>query len=98
MLGTRGGSVGVYKGPFAQRLLRYFKQRGLRAEIVDLTGRSDHFSFEQIGVPTGGLFAGVDNCYHARCDRLGTVDLTLLKRLTSAAAFGVASIAPIRGG
>ena len=60
MLATRGGSVGVYKGPFAQRLLSYFKQRGLHAEIVDLTGRSDHFPFEQIGVPTGGLFAGVD--------------------------------------
>jgi len=89
---------GVYKGPFAQRLLAYFKQRGQRAEIVDLTGRSDHFSFEQIGVPTGGLFAGVDNCYHARCDRLDAVDLTLLKRLASAAAFGVASIAPIRAG
>ena len=28
MLGTRGGSAGVYKGPFAQRLLGYFKQRG----------------------------------------------------------------------
>ena len=98
MLGTRGGSAGVYQGPFAQRLLGYFKQRGQRAEIVDLTGRSDHFPFEQIGVPTGGLFAGVDNCYHARCDRLGAVDLTLLKRLASAAAFGVASIAPIRAG
>ena len=98
MLGTRGGSAGVYQGPFAQRLLGYFKQRGQRAEIVDLTGRSDHFPFEQIGVPTGGLFAGVDSCYHARCDRLGGVDLTLLKRLASAAAFGVASIAPIRAG
>ena len=53
---------------------------------------------EKIGVPTGGLFAGVDNCYHARCDRLGAVDLILLKRLASAAAFGVASIAPIRAG
>ena len=83
MLGTRGGSTGVYKGPFAQRLLGYFKQRGQRAEIVDLTGRSDHFAFEQIGVPTGGLFAGVDACYHARCDRLGGVDLRLLKRLAS---------------
>jgi Zn-dependent M28 family amino/carboxypeptidase len=96
MLGTRGGSVGVYQGRFAPRLLGYFKQRGLRAEVVDLTGRSDHFPFEQIGVPTGGLFAGVDGCYHARCDRLAAVDLTLLTRLASGAAFGVASIAPIR--
>jgi hypothetical protein len=96
MLGTRGGSVGVYKGPFAQRLLGYFKQRGLHAEIVDLTGRSDHFPFDQIGVPTGGLFAGVDACYHTRCDRLGGIDLRLLEQLASAAAFGVASIAPIR--
>ena len=96
MLGTRGGSAGVYKGPFAQRLLGYFKQRRLRAEIVDLSGRSDHFPFEQIGVPTGGLFAGVDMCYHTRCDRLGGIDFTLLRRLASAAAFGVAAIAPIR--
>jgi Zn-dependent M28 family amino/carboxypeptidase len=98
MLGTRGGSAGVYQGPFAQRLLRYFERRRQRAEIVDLTGRSDHFPFEQIGVRTGGLFAGVNGCYHARCDRLGAVDLTLLKRLASAAAFGVASIAPVRAG
>jgi Zn-dependent M28 family amino/carboxypeptidase len=96
MLGTRGGSARVYKGRFANRLLAYFQRRGLRAEVVDLTGRSDHFPFEQIGVPTGGLFAGVDSCYHARCDRLAGVDMTLLKRLASAAAFGIASIAPIR--
>ena len=98
MLGTRGGSAGVYQGPFAQRLLGYFRQRGLPAEVVDLSGRSDHFPFEQIGVPTGGLFAGTDACYHARCDRLGGIDLTLLKQLASAAAFGVASFAPIRPG
>ena len=96
MLGTRGGITGVYKGPFAQRLLRYFKQRGLAAEVVDLSGRSDGFPFEQLGLPTGGLFAGVGSCYHARCDRLAGVDLALLKRLASAAAYGVAAIAPIR--
>lgn len=96
MLGTRGGSAGVYKGRFASQLMRYFTQGGLRAEVVDLTGRSDHFPFEQIGVPTGGVFAGVDSCYHARCDRFGGVDMALLKQLSSAAAFGIASIAPIR--
>jgi Zn-dependent M28 family amino/carboxypeptidase len=96
MVGTRGGSAGVYRGPFAQRFLDYFERRGLRAEVVDLSGRSDHAPFEQIGVPTGGLFAGSDACYHARCDRLATVDLALLQRLASAAAFGVASIAPVR--
>lgn len=98
MLGTRGGSAGVYKGRFAKRMLAYFTQRGLSAEIVDLAGRSDHFPFEQIGVPTGGLFAGVNSCYHARCDRLAGVDMTLLKQLASAAAFGIASIAPMRRG
>jgi Zn-dependent M28 family amino/carboxypeptidase len=96
MLGTRGGSAGVYVGPFAERLLGYFEAQGLVAETVDLTGRSDHFPFDQIGVPTGGLFSGADGCYHARCDRLGSVDLKLLARLTSAVAFGVASIAPLR--
>ena len=70
MLASRGGSAAVYEGRYADRMLSYFKRRGLPAETVDLTGRSDHFPFEQRGVPTGGLFAGVDRCYHSACDRL----------------------------
>jgi Zn-dependent M28 family amino/carboxypeptidase len=96
MVGSRGGSAGVYKGPFAGRMLAYFTRHGIAAETVDLTGRSDHFPFEQVGIPTGGLFAGVDRCYHSACDRLGGVNMKLMTQLASAAAFSIASIAPIR--
>jgi Iap family predicted aminopeptidase len=96
MLGSNGGSAGVYQGPFAKRMLAYFKRRGLPAETVDLSGRSDHFPFEQAGIPTGGLFAGIDRCYHIACDRLGGVNMRLLTQLASAAAFSIASIAPLR--
>jgi aminopeptidase S len=96
MLGSSGGSAGVYQGPFAARFLTYFERRGLPAQAVDLEGRSDHAPFQQAGIPTGGLFAGTDRCYHAACDRLGNVNMRLLGQLASAAAYGVASIAPMR--
>jgi Zn-dependent M28 family amino/carboxypeptidase len=96
MLGTSGGSAGVYKGPYAARLLAYFARRGIPAETIDISGRSDHASFDQLGIPTGGLFAGVDRCYHAACDRLGGVNMKLLAQLASATAFAVASLAPMR--
>lgn len=96
MLGSRSHDRAVYAGPFAARFLSYFKRRGLRSETIDLTGRSDHFAFEQIGVPTGGLFAGIDSCYHRACDRIESVDFMVLEELAAAAAYGVASLAPRR--
>ena len=96
MLGTRGGRIEVYAGAFAKRIASYFSRRGQHAETVDMAGRSDHFPFEQIGISTGGLFAGIDSCYHAACDRLDNVDMKLLRSLAAGAAFGVASFAPLR--
>ena len=94
MLGTRGSLRAIYAGPYAGRWLRYFQERGLRAQVIDLSGRSDHFPFQQRGIPTGGLFAGTDICYHAACDRLSGVNGALLNELAAAAAFGVAEFAP----
>jgi Iap family predicted aminopeptidase len=94
MLGTRGSLRAVYAGPYAEMWLRYFQQEGLRAQAIDLSGRSDHFPFQQRGIPTGGLFAGTDICYHAACDRLAGVNTRLLNELAAAAAFGVAELAP----
>jgi Zn-dependent M28 family amino/carboxypeptidase len=97
MLGSRGGSIGVYQGPFAQRMAAYFSRRGLRTQTVDLSGRSDHAPFEQVGIPVGGLFAGgTDPCYHAACDRLDNVDMKLLRNLAGGAAYTVAVLAPTR--
>ena len=86
----------VYKGgPFAARWLEHFERRRLRVGQIDVGGRSDHFPLDQAGVPTGGLFAGGYPCYHRACDRLANVDLAVLDELAAAAAFGVASFAPI---
>ena len=94
MLGTRGNLRAIYAGPYAEMWLRYFRAEGLRAQVIDLSGRSDHFPFQQRGIPTGGLFAGTDLCYHAACDRLAGVNTRLLNELAAAAAFGVAELAP----
>ncbi len=38
----------------------YFAAKGLTHTEEDLGGGSDHFSFAQAGIPTGGLFAGAN--------------------------------------
>ena len=96
MLGSRGGSAGVYEGTFAEPMLAYLREHGVRAETIDISGSSDHFAFDQNGIPTGGLFAGLESCYHAACDRVNRVDFRLLQQLTATAAFSVASFAPLR--
>ncbi|MGI8886916.1 MAG: M20/M25/M40 family metallo-hydrolase [Gaiellaceae bacterium] len=97
VLGSPSRERSVYKGgPFAARWLEYFERRGVRAGTIDIGGRSDHFPFEQIGIPTGGLLAGGYACYHRACDRLESVDLAVFDELARAAAFGVASFAPLR--
>jgi Iap family predicted aminopeptidase len=96
MLGSRAHLRAIYEGPFAPVFLRYFAQRRLAAERIDLAGRSDHAPFDVIGVPTGGLFAGFDACFHRACDRVETVDFQVLEELAAAAAFVIAELAPRR--
>ena len=45
---------------------------------------SDHAAFRRAGVPVGGVFTGLDDCYHRACDRLGNVDLALVRDVTEA--------------
>jgi Zn-dependent M28 family amino/carboxypeptidase len=97
ILGSRSGRYAVYEGPFAGRWLGYFERRGLDARRIDIGGRSDHAPFAQVGVPTGGLYAGGYACYHRACDRLSIVDFAVLETLAEAAAWGIASFAPLRG-
>ena len=96
MLGSRASprQRAVYAGPFAARWLDYFAGRGLRATSTNLGGSSDHAPFQQRGIPIGGLFAGTDRCYHARCDRVANLDFALLRQLAAGAAFGVAAFSP----
>ena len=39
-------------------LVQALEAAGTGAERMDLGGSSDHFSFEQAGIPTGGIFSG----------------------------------------
>ena len=47
---------------------------------VHLEGNSDHASFERFGIPVGGIFTGLDDCYHQRCDTLRNVDRDVLEQ------------------
>ncbi len=41
-----------------QAFTEWFADRGLDSQLADLGGGSDHGSFTEAGIPTGGLFAG----------------------------------------
>jgi hypothetical protein len=56
--------------------LRRHLPRG--AGQVRLEGDSDHASFERADIPAGGLFTGLDDCYHQPCDTIANVDRSVL--------------------
>jgi aminopeptidase S len=87
MVGTPGAELEVYDGaPEVEEALRRHLPRG--TEEVDLDDNSDHAPFEAAGIPVGGIFTGLDDCYHQACDRLANVDREVLAesaRVTEAA-------------
>ena len=40
---------------------------------------------ERFGIPVGGIFTGLDACYHRRCDTVRNVDLDVLEQSAEAA-------------
>jgi peptidase M28-like protein/PA domain-containing protein len=50
-----------------------------------LEGNSDHAPFEDANIPVGGIFTGLDDCYHQACDTLRNVDRAVLGRSIRAA-------------
>jgi aminopeptidase Y len=70
MLGSPNGVREVYDGTSSSRptegvlisglFSRALDDMGLVWQSVPLGGSSDHFSFDQAGIPTGGLFAGAN--------------------------------------
>ena len=70
MLGSPNGVREVYDGAGTSRpaesvmiaglFSRALDEAGLVWQAVPLGGSSDHFSFDQAGVPTGGLFSGAN--------------------------------------
>jgi Zn-dependent M28 family amino/carboxypeptidase len=96
VLGSPSRRYGVYgDAPFTTGLLRYLERTGAAAAQIDIEGRSDHAPFARRGIPVAGLFAGAYPCYHRACDRVAKLDLRTFETLAKAAAFGVASFAPL---
>jgi hypothetical protein len=86
MVGSPGGTHQVYDDD--ERI-----QQALRATLgadappprIEIDERSDHAPFAAAGIPVGGIFTGVDRCYHRRCDTLANVDLGVLAVSAAAA-------------
>ena len=77
MVGSPGAEVAVYDtGDRIEAVLR--RHLPPRAPQVRLEGDSDHASFEARDIPAGGLFTGLDDCYHQACDTIRNVDRRVL--------------------
>ena len=63
------------------------------APQVRLDGNSDHASFEACDIPAGGIFTGLDDCYHQACDTLRNVDRAVLAQSTRAAEAALLDLA-----
>jgi Zn-dependent M28 family amino/carboxypeptidase len=86
MVGTPGGEAAVYDTDdgVERALRRALRASGRAPSEEDLGASSDHAAFQRAGVPVGGVFTGLDDCYHRACDRLGNVDLALVRDVTAA--------------
>ncbi len=98
MIATPGGPRQVYdaatlnspsSSTLEQLFGRAFDDEGLPWEKADFGGASDHYRFDELGIPVGGIgsVVGHDPCYHLACDTLDGVDPVLLEQMTRAAAW-----------
>ncbi len=92
MVGSPGAEPAVYDGDARiERALR--RELGADAPQRDLGGASDHASFAAADIPVGGIFTGLDECYHERCDRLANVDREVLAQSAAAAEGALVTLA-----
>ena len=77
MVASPGAKVAVYD---SQNRIEATYRRHLppKAPQVRLIGDSDHASFEARSIPAGGIFTGLDDCYHQPCDTIKNVDRKVL--------------------
>ncbi|HET8756411.1 MAG TPA: M20/M25/M40 family metallo-hydrolase, partial [Solirubrobacteraceae bacterium] len=92
MVGSPGAEPAVYDtGNRVEAMLRRHLPPDARQERLE--GNSDHASFETYGIPTGGIFTGLDDCYHKACDTLHNVDRGVLAQSTRAAEAALLDLA-----
>jgi Zn-dependent M28 family amino/carboxypeptidase len=96
MVGSPNPLPAVYADadPSLARLLR--SSRPGPEEGVSVGSGSDHASFEEAGIPVGGLYTGAaepardgrpsDPCYHLPCDTVANVDRATLQGMARATA------------
>ena len=69
--------MAVYRGdPRIRRSLSDALRARGRHRVRDepLRPDSDHAPFDRAGIPVGGVFTGLDRCYHRACDDADNVD------------------------
>jgi aminopeptidase S len=96
MVGTPRGRFAVYGSDVAPRraLRRGLRARGRsRIAFEQLGGGSDHASFASAGIDVGGIFTGLDACYHRACDDRGNVDPERIADAAAATASALAELA-----
>jgi aminopeptidase Y len=77
MVGSPGAKVEVYDSN--DRIEATYRHHlPPNAPQVRLVGDSDHASFEARDIPAGGIFTGLDDCYHQPCDTIENVDRKVL--------------------
>ncbi len=96
MVGTPRGRPSVYAGDraVAAALRSGLRRRGrARLGSRSVGSASDHAPFRRAGIPVGGVFTGLDRCYHKRCDGLDNVDPDLVADIAAATATGLLAVA-----
>ena len=88
MIGTPDEPPGVYRGDarVTAALRRALRARGRQSGFRSAGRGSDHVPFLDAGIPTGGVFTGLDRCYHRACDDLDNVDARLVTDVAAATA------------
>lgn len=87
MIGTSRAQPGVYSsGPRVEQVLRRGLARAGRRQVRDrgVGSASDHAPFRTAGIAVGGVYTGLDRCYHRRCDDRDKVDRRLIADVAEA--------------
>jgi aminopeptidase Y len=91
MVGTRGRRPALYGAPEVQRALR--RQLPAAGRDRSIGNASDHAPFAGAGIQAGGIFTGLDRCYHQACDTLRNVDARLATDAARATAAALVELA-----